>query len=167
MDIDTVSQRIESFNFKIKKGVALATPSYFTIDLVNDEKFMLKSYFLVVVFSIGRILCIFHKVTELLKIQSTYFGTRHVLNCTQRKSICEEVGFENVLFERWTRFILMVNYFPKFYNFPSARTNVQLISIIFNHFRPPTLTHIPCWQSVFLFVCSFCFICIQPNYFLF
>ena len=50
MDIDTVSWRIKIFNLKIKKGVALATSSYFAIDLVNDEKFMLKSYSLVVVF---------------------------------------------------------------------------------------------------------------------
>ena len=50
MDIDTANWRIEIFNLKIKEGVALTTPSCFTIDLVNDEKFMLKSYSLVVVF---------------------------------------------------------------------------------------------------------------------
>ena len=92
MDIDTVSWRIEIFNLKIKKGVALATPSYFTIDLVNDEKFMLKSYFLVVVFSTGWILCIFHKITKLLKIQLTYFGTRHNLELYTTKKYLRRSG---------------------------------------------------------------------------
>lgn len=99
-------------------------------------------------FSAGWISCIFHKVTKLLKIQSTYFGMRHVLELQPTKKYLWRSGIWKRSARTSAQIYFNVQSLPKHHKVPSAH-KMYVNFLMFNYFRPPTFSQILYWWSLF------------------